>query len=306
VPRHLALLAICLLIVAIGTGRASAQYMFLDTDGDGNVTEKDVVNLSDVNKVDIWVVTDHKRDGSTVTVASDQRPLSIFSYEFVIAAEGGTVSWGEYTNKQPTMDVSFGRFQNDREVYLGYGGPVALAPGRYKLGTLEVRVKSGSPTLSFRSQSELYAGGRTSFGSKNAGKDGDNTLKFANGRDQGGSGASGDWYDADGISRVAATSQVQAAIIQAAPAFGVRVTRGDGLMRLRVTTTIVGHLRVRLYDVQGRLVRTLVMDEKASVGVHEFSLGAGNQDGRRLASGVYLYRVEASEGAEAGRVVILR
>jgi len=305
-PRRLALVTMCSIMFAMGIGQASAQYMFLDTNGDGNATEKDVLSLSEVNEVDVWVVTDHRRDGSVVTPGPDQRSLSIFSYEFVIAAEGGTVSWVRYTNRQPTMDVSFGRFQNDKEIYLGYGGPVALAPGRYKLGTLEISVKSGSPTLSFRSQSDLYAGGRTSFGSKNAGKDGDNTLKYASGRGSGDDALSGDWRDADGIARVGVTLQAEAGMTQAAPAFGVRISRIDNVTRFRVTTTIVGRLRIRLYDIQGRLVRTLVLDEKASAGVHDFTLATGNQDGPRLASGVYLYRVEASEGVEAGRVVILR
>jgi len=291
-------------------GYANAQYMFLDIDGDGRLTTADELKREDVSAVSIWVVTDHNRDGSTASVDATSKPLSILSYEFILGASGGTVSWGKYTNSQPTMDVSFGRHESDTEVYLGFGGPVLLPPGKYKLGTLEVSIKSGSPTLSFRTRSDVYPIGYTSFGSRNPGKDGDNTLKFNENQDRMRYKVAeepGDWADADGVSSVSEGTPIQAAKQPSAATFRVSVGR-DGLQtKLKVTTTRVGRLKVRLYDIHGRLVRTMAVEEQASIGDHEFIVDTTNRsDMGRLASGIYLYRVEASEGKRTGRLAIVR
>ena len=78
-------------------------------------------------------------------------------------------------------------------------------------------------------------------------------------------------------------------------------TRGSTLY---VTTATFGRLSVRLYDVHGRLARTVLDEPFASAGMHTAVLdGPGSS---ALASGVYFYRVESSAGAKSGHVVILR
>jgi hypothetical protein len=71
-------------------------------------------------------------------------------------------------------------------------------------------------------------------------------------------------------------------------------------------TSRPGPLRVALYDVAGRRVRTLLDDPGAPAGVHELTLDAKDDRGRALASGLYFYGIRALEGASHGRIVIVR
>lgn len=64
-------------------------------------------------------------------------------------------------------------------------------------------------------------------------------------------------------------------------------------------------MSLKLYDLSGRLVRTLV-DGPAVAGPHRVSLGAEDGGGARLASGVYFLRLEALGSALSQKWVILR
>ena len=75
---------------------------------------------------------------------------------------------------------------------------------------------------------------------------------------------------------------------------------------LTVTTSRLGRLSVRLYDIQGRLVRTLIDSRSAPAGPHELVVDGKDDQGRTLASGVYLYEIEAEEGTKRGRVTVLK
>ena len=55
----------------------------------------------------------------------------------------------------------------------------------------------------------------------------------------------------------------------------------------------VGHVRLALYDVRGRRVRTLV-DEARAVGVHRESWDGRDDRGARAGAGIYLARVDAA------------
>jgi hypothetical protein len=283
-----------------------AQRMFLDANGDGANTPEDRLRSGGATSIDIWVETDRNRDGSPARIQGLQsRALTINSYEFVLRTEGGPVEWGDYTNLQPGMDLPLGPLKNATDYYVGYWGTMPLPPGRYKLGTLVATVKSGSPRLVFASSSPLWGSARTSFGSSRGGKDGDNTLKFT--EDPGRIGnpvqeEPGDWAGSDGLAASGGVSL--AATIPATPStekFSVVIRpasnrRGNVLFRIRTTTE--GALVVRLFDVQGRLVRVLSND-RVSAGIRELEAGDG------LASGIYLYRVESVENVRTGRVAII-
>ncbi len=75
---------------------------------------------------------------------------------------------------------------------------------------------------------------------------------------------------------------------------------------LTLTIEKPGPLCVRLYDTAGRLVRTLADIAHAPAGYHDVRVDGRTDDGHRLSSGVYFYRVEAAEGAVTGRMVILK
>jgi hypothetical protein len=62
---------------------------------------------------------------------------------------------------------------------------------------------------------------------------------------------------------------------------------------------------VRIYDVGGRLVRTLV-DGEAEGGVHHLVWSGRDADGRAIASGVYFCRVSIGEWNETRKMVLVR
>lgn len=73
---------------------------------------------------------------------------------------------------------------------------------------------------------------------------------------------------------------------------------------LAFSTTREGRASVRVYDVRGRAVRTLLDTGSLAAGPHRLALGA-NSD-RPLSPGLYFYRVEAAEGILGGRFVLIR
>lgn len=65
------------------------------------------------------------------------------------------------------------------------------------------------------------------------------------------------------------------------------------------------HVRLEVFDLAGRHVRTLV-NETRSPGVHREPWDARDEQGRRVASGVYLYRLIAGEFNATRRMVLLK
>lgn len=64
-------------------------------------------------------------------------------------------------------------------------------------------------------------------------------------------------------------------------------------------------VRVMVYSVAGRLVRTLV-DDLETAGSHEVIWDGRDDNGRELASGVYFYRIETPGSREQRKMVLLR
>jgi len=75
---------------------------------------------------------------------------------------------------------------------------------------------------------------------------------------------------------------------------------------LTVRTSEPGPLRARMFDLQGRLVRTLMNESVLAAGVHEVRIDGRDDRGAPLASGLYYYRIETGEGAVSGRIAILK
>lgn len=283
-----------------------SQYMYLDADEDGKSTTSDTCALQGIGHVDIWLQTNTNRNGSPAAVARWNEAPTLFSYEVVIRAEGGTVEWGEYLNQMKGMTDSFGRFESTTEVYCGFGGLSTLPPGRYLLGRLEYRVQAGSPSLAIASRSDLGPGLRTSFGSDISGRDGDHTLKFD---PECRSTDYGDWSDVDGL----ATAEASAAPALAATTapkeqFQVSVTpnpSNPGAL-ISLVTTKVGPATVRVFDVAGRLVSTLVDSAVLPAGRHEIAFPGSHRARGQVPSGIYLVRVDAAEGTRVLRLVVLK
>jgi len=75
---------------------------------------------------------------------------------------------------------------------------------------------------------------------------------------------------------------------------------------LRFVTTRAGEASVRLYDASGRMVRELLPRTSLAAGEHEVMIRGEDGAGRRLASGVYFFRVEAKEGSSVGRIAVVK
>ena len=64
-------------------------------------------------------------------------------------------------------------------------------------------------------------------------------------------------------------------------------------------------VEIGIYDVSGRLVRTLV-DAVVPAGVHEAVWAGRDESGRRVPPGVFLYRLRAGNTAQTRRLVFLK
>jgi len=62
---------------------------------------------------------------------------------------------------------------------------------------------------------------------------------------------------------------------------------------------------LRIYDVLGRQVRTL-WNGNLKMGYHEFKWNGVNEHGRRVASGIYFYRVKTTAGTMIKKMILMR
>jgi hypothetical protein len=62
---------------------------------------------------------------------------------------------------------------------------------------------------------------------------------------------------------------------------------------------------IHVYDLAGRLVRTLA-DQTMAAGRHEAEWDGFNNQGKKVLSGVYLYRIEAGDAQKSGKIVLTR
>lgn len=75
---------------------------------------------------------------------------------------------------------------------------------------------------------------------------------------------------------------------------------------LSFRTPSAGPVTVTMFDLSGRLVRTLLERQFLPEGSHRVAIDGRDQAGERLSSGVYFYRVETAEGNARGKFSILK
>jgi hypothetical protein len=84
--------------------------------------------------------------------------------------------------------------------------------------------------------------------------------------------------------------------------------KGAGLMSAAVEAASAGatvHVLLSVYDVSGRLVRTLV-DGDLTPGVHDVPWNGVNELGAKVSSGVYFYRITSGRWSETKKMVLLK
>lgn len=74
---------------------------------------------------------------------------------------------------------------------------------------------------------------------------------------------------------------------------------------IRFTVRERKHVTLRIYDVSGRLVRTLV-DRVKDTGIHSVNWNGRNELGAAVASGVYFYRLDMGQFKRTRKMVLLR
>ncbi|MEK7348227.1 MAG: T9SS type A sorting domain-containing protein [Candidatus Eisenbacteria bacterium] len=75
--------------------------------------------------------------------------------------------------------------------------------------------------------------------------------------------------------------------------------------KLTFTTSATGFARVTMFDLHGRKILQLLDERALPAGPHSVSVGRA-LSARRIASGIYFYRLETREETVSGRLVILR
>ena len=181
--KHGLLVLAAVLALAIGVP-ASAQYMFIDVNGDGANTTADVLTASTTG-VDIYMDTNHSLsnindfDSALVpaTCNSGAYPLTINSYTIILTAPNGGVTYGAWhDNMGFPVNVGNGTAGNDD--LIGWASSTILNPGTYKLGHLDLTVSGSNAYITFAASTSIDPTGITSFGSQCVGLDFDNTMKY--------------------------------------------------------------------------------------------------------------------------------
>lgn len=75
---------------------------------------------------------------------------------------------------------------------------------------------------------------------------------------------------------------------------------------LTFLTKSPGRVKVTLFDLNGRLLRTIRDEAWAPAGAHEVAVDGRSANHRALPSGVYFFRIESPDGSSAGRFTILK
>jgi len=192
------LLLLAVVAVVVMSAPAHAQYLFLDTNGDGRNSNNPIwyppnpppdppiepdALTSAVTSIDIYLVTDQNRDGTAATCSTGET-FQINSYEFILQQTGfgGSVTYGAWTDNMGYTNggVLCGdnvTCQGAGDIWVGKYKFTYDPPGRYKLGSLAITV-TGQPKLDFSASSTIHALAETAFGSSCSGSQGDHTIRL--------------------------------------------------------------------------------------------------------------------------------
>jgi hypothetical protein len=78
---------------------------------------------------------------------------------------------------------------------------------------------------------------------------------------------------------------------------------GETVIHFDLPTQI--HLTLKIYDVTGKLVQTLV-DQERPPGMHLEKWNGKDENGKRVSSGVYFYRLSTNQFTSSRKVLFLK
>lgn len=125
-------------------------------------------------------------------------------------------------------------------------------------------------------------------------------------------GEAGDVVVADGFAYVADKEYGISIIDVSVPAARNVLLRGAYPNPFNPRTTIAfelavpGETRLRIFDVSGRLIRTLIDGTLLARGDHEYEWDGRDNGGRSMPSGIYFSRLEVGGYVESRRMALVR
>ena len=258
---------------------ATAQYMYLDTNGDGIHTDADVLKPSGTTTIAVWLDTQHDKDGTLQTCNSHTHAphdwswegappdpgLDIFCYDIYLVVTDGTVTWGDYEDNLGYDDLSPPDGKgNPTKLHLTYfipTGEYGNPAGLHKLGEITATVEFGTPSIGF---APMVGWDYTAFGTHcSASLDYPNSYLYGI-----------DWFDADGapyggpmnhppsMGPLAAVSLVE----EAAADVNVVATDTDAQPLTFTKSSGPDYVTVETVDAPGGAGRVHVAPQSADVG----------------------------------------
>ncbi len=180
-------------------------------------------------------------------------------------------------NQAGNADLTLQVFTRDDET--GIYNPNQNIPG----GFADENLEGGNESLSLTLDPDLYyAIAVTKTSGLDIDKSADYSLVFGE----------------SGVSAVDDTPRLAASI-------GNHPNPFNPMTTISFALTDAGRAKVRIYDTQGRLVRTLV-DEDLNAGTHTRTWQGRDDQGRQVASGVYLARFDHPKGVENRSMVLVK
>ena len=74
---------------------------------------------------------------------------------------------------------------------------------------------------------------------------------------------------------------------------------------LTFATSKPGMVKVQMYDVQGRMIRTLMDESNAAAGYHDVTIDGHDANGSKLASGIYYVKIHSSVDGQVTKAVTI-
>jgi hypothetical protein len=110
------------------------------------------------------------------------------------------------------------------------------------------------------------------------------------------------------LSAAGAFKNIFPAAFELAPSYPnpLRLAESSANGTIRFGLPMTAAVRLTIFDLSGRLVRTLVAGQSLGAGYHEVRWDGADEQGRSAAAGIYIYRLEAANFITSRKLILLR